>query len=95
MPFNAYPIIPGSQAMGLRGATDVFVSSDIAAGILDAKPRGPKGKTRDDIHGDPYTMGALVVTFRHDATLPFRTLAMNRFGRLENYTLAHVLALGV
>jgi hypothetical protein len=95
MPFNAYPIVAGVQAMGFRGATDVFVSSDIAGGILDAAPRTPAFRDRDDIQGDPYTMGPLVVTFRHDATLPLRTLAMTRFGRLEHYSLAHVLALGV
>jgi hypothetical protein len=95
MSFNAYPIVAGIQAMGLKGATDVYVSSDIAAGILDAMPKGRNFRNRDDIQGDPYTLGTLIVRFRHDATLPFRTLAMSRFGRLEQYSLAHVLALGM
>jgi hypothetical protein len=95
MTFNAYPIVAGIESMGLTGATDVFVSSDIASGILDAAPRSGSFKSRDDIHGYPYTAGKLVVTFRHDGTLPSRTLGMMRFGRVEHFTLEHILALGL
>jgi hypothetical protein len=95
MPFNAYPIVAGILAMGYRSETDVYVSSDIAAGILDAAPHGARFRDRDDIQGDPYRLGPLVVTFRHDVTLPFRTLAITRFGQLEQCSLAYVLALGI
>ena len=95
MAFNAYPIVAGILAMGHHGATDVYVSSDIAAGILDAAPQNARLHDRDDILGEPYTVGTLVVTFRHDVALPHRTLATTRFGKLEQCSLAYVLALGI
>jgi hypothetical protein len=95
MRFDAYPIVSGIAALGCKGATDVYVSSDIAGGILDAAPRTPQFRTRDDIHNDPYTLRTLVVTFHHDPELPFRTLAIARGDNRERYDLVHILTLGI